>query len=116
MNLQHIKEERCPTCGAIATQETRSSRMHTNGSREELRRFACQRTLRYMPNYSRVEVLVECRHHPDTINAREKHNEAVKTINDTIDKLDMPPKWKSDLRNAAGMYLHPIIVSGDNGW
>ncbi len=60
MKLDHINQENCHHCGAKATHEYKSEKMHCNGTSEETRRFACGCVLRYLPNFEEVTETNEC--------------------------------------------------------
>ncbi len=59
MQLRHLKEDPCSTCGASVRSEEIAS-THVNGEQFENRRFRCGKEIRWIPNFSRVEIHSDC--------------------------------------------------------
>lgn len=57
--MMHLTGTCCRHCGA-ATEEISISGRHTNGQQFESRRYGCGFSLRWVPNYSREEVVGVC--------------------------------------------------------
>ena len=55
MNLKHIKEEVCPTCGSEAISESLGFKL-IEGTREETRKFECGMVLRFYPHSLNVGI------------------------------------------------------------
>ncbi len=60
MELENIKEQTCPDCGATVVEERRNC-PHTNGYWNEYRVFGCGKELHFSPNFMRVVHNRECR-------------------------------------------------------
>ncbi len=82
MQLEHIKIEVCPDCGAKPIREEKD-RQHTNGHWNESRRFACGADLSYSPNFKSIKVETECPTNPNRLHflaARKKALENVRKV------------------------------------
>lgn len=96
MNLKEIQEQTCETCGAIPVMESVEV-MHCNGHYFETRKFACGRTIRFIPNYMEIRVSSECPSHPDIQSQEGKREKAREAIQDFIGGLDVDDDFKSSL-------------------
>ena len=96
MILQEILEQTCATCRARPVMESVEG-MHCNGHYFETRKFACGRTIRFVPNFREMRVSAECPNHPDVQLQEGKREKAREAIQEFIDGLDVDDDFKSSL-------------------
>jgi hypothetical protein len=96
MKLQHLKYTACPVCGKRVVSD-RQRAQHCNGEWFEEQWFECGCVIKYVPNFSREEVQIQCPEHP-TEKARElKHIEAKRKALRYISRLDVDDVYKAHL-------------------
>lgn len=96
MQLQHLKHDKCPVCGARIVAETQSSR-HCNGDWFESQTFECRMCVAWVPNYGgkdRYQVTSACPHSPAEEAKKEKRAAAKEAIRKFVDGLDVDQDWK----------------------
>lgn len=94
MQLRHIKDEVCHTCGAEVVSETRETREHVNGDRWETRQFACGCKLEYIPNYRKFQISRPCDNDPELVAKRAARDAAADKITAFVNKLDVDDEYK----------------------
>lgn len=96
MNLKHIKETKCPHCGARVTVEKQRDK-HCNGHWNESRIFACGCELAYTPNYKSTREVSECTQ-CDMYKSREKiRKKAIERLCGYISKMRVDSDFKETL-------------------
>ena len=102
MNLKHIKEEACPTCGSEVLKEFRSATMHINGTRQETREFECGLALVYIPNFQNVGVpkWSYCSNDLKEIEKQKRRKLAKEKLVKYINKMKTDDAFKKDLQVA----------------
>ncbi|WP_291566864.1 MULTISPECIES: hypothetical protein [unclassified Clostridium] len=108
MDLEYIKENKCPMCGCNVIIEERVQaarnemgyRTHAHGGRWESRKFACGQELNYCPNFSKVEISQYniCQKNEEYIIKQQKREQALKEIKKFILTLDVDEDYKEHLR------------------
>lgn len=94
MQLKHITDEVCPTCGSEATSENREVGYHVNGTRLESRKFACGCRLAYVPNYEEVQVTDLCSNGDAQKDKRRKRQAATEAIIKLLRSMDVDEKYR----------------------
>ena len=94
MNLDEIKDEVCPDCGARATEDGKISQ-HSNGHWFEQRRFACGLTLKYQAGIHTIVRLGMCQRSKEFRDCRKKQVEAVEKLVAFVENLDVDSFFKS---------------------
>lgn len=94
--LRHLKQELCPTCGAVTVAMSRKPQNHYNGQQFEERTYACGSGVRWVPNYNAEEPFGQCRksdEYKDIVKKRKAAHAALKAF---IAALDVDDRWRND--------------------
>ena len=100
MKLIHIKEEKCPICGAIITEEITHNK-HTNGLWNERRKFKCGHILAFSANGRQVRTSKHCPNNPVVIKEKEKAQKAIEKAIKFFERIDVDILFKEEMINAA---------------
>ena len=96
MKLNHLKYEKCPTCGARIVREIQD-RQHSNGEWFETIEFQCFCEIGYIPNFSKEVITRQCPKHPDVIEKSKKRETALEKIIHFINDQDVDEGWKNKI-------------------
>jgi predicted RNA-binding Zn-ribbon protein involved in translation (DUF1610 family) len=94
IELKHIAEVTCPTCGAACI-TSKQSLQHSSGEWNEYRTFNCGLTLNYSPNFRRVVVNSPCTRSEEAKHIRNKRVTAIARLAKYIKLLDVDEQFKS---------------------
>lgn len=98
MQLHHIHEEQCPTCKAVAVEDSRpADRQHVNGQWWETRRFACGMVIEHIPNFSSNRTRHPCSRAPDQVDRMTKRIKARNATLEFVATLDCDDEFRNDL-------------------
>ena len=91
--LKHIKEKKCPICGAFALIKTRSEYTGCEyATYEEIIYFNCGCEIRR--DDERQITSIQCPNHPDLIAIEEKRKKTGEEIVDFVKNLDVDSEYK----------------------
>lgn len=93
MALKHITHERCPTCGA-RIQGLYHESIHCSGEHFEHVKFKCGSKIKYIPNFSREQIVTACPNHPDEIKRDEADSEALENLEKYVNKSKLSEEKK----------------------
>jgi hypothetical protein len=100
MQLDHIKDEKCPTCGAIVIVQKKKDK-HTNGHWNETVEFQCGAVIKWSPNYMRINksCCQPCPNSSEETTKKELRRIAISKLVEYINKLDVDKECKESLLN-----------------
>lgn len=96
MNLKHLKEERCPTCGN-PTKGIAVTATHCNGQQFESRTYECGHEVKWVPNFDRMEVARRCPKDPEEVASKEGERKACAELLGIIERKKWPESFKKAL-------------------
>lgn len=79
--FKHLRDKRCPHCGSEIYNAVYGG-THSNGEQFENIRYECGYTIRWVPNFSNMEIICECTR---TESFKDKHEKVMKIKSDIID-------------------------------
>ncbi len=97
--LNHLVDETCDGCGSETVAIEKNGR-HCNGEWFETRRFSCGARIKFVPNYSRVEVDTPCPNTEKNKLMMIKRRTALESLQQYIEKLDVDKDCKQRLVDA----------------
>ena len=96
MELNHITDETCRVCNAIAIIDTKEGQ-HANGQWRESREFNCGAKIRYSPNFGEEHCNKPCPNSPELLVIKEKREIAMTKLRKYIKRLQVDKEFKDKL-------------------
>ena len=97
MKLTHLHSECCEHCKAPVVAESWNGQ-HTNGQFFESQTYKCGGSIRWSPNFNRMEVVYHCPKHPTSIKEREKNKKDFDYLMKYVDAMDITSEKYNELK------------------
>jgi len=96
MQLVHLVEENCPTCGA-RTKACEQSWRHTNGAWQEYRTYECGFRVEFIPNFMKSYPCDPCQRSTEYTDKMAKRELAIDQLMELVRELDIDGAFRDNM-------------------